>query len=701
MSPDRATYESLWQLARPERQDRRATGDYIRFELLIDVIRDVVDPDLNLLEFVDLFHHPNHLHYAITRRALDGAVLLTTNFDDLFERALLGWGARPATICSEDDFVEAKALRTSNYVPVYKLHGSYRRYRGEDCELAKDTIQATLSSITQGVDEFLLPPPKADALARVLADRELLVVGYSGSDDLDVMPTLLQTRPQLLTWLEYRSGSPIDITSSVLTECLAVPRARRSPRQRLFVQQYQNPRQGQVLAGSPLKVLQARFGSTNPPEPMPDGDVTDMGVFLRRWETRMFSSLVQKQLVVAEILQRLSRTEEAHAWLNKALLKAEGPEQEANIRRLLSKTALQMGDLPQGLAFIEQAVQRLPKEVTDEERLPYLHQLAFSLYRNGAFDQARVAYEKALETSRCLDHPFWAGNSSHDLGMIYLDTSRWEEAKRHFEQAIRLSRQAGDLRHVGWSLYELGILSFEQGDFAEVASYLEESRSIAELLGDVSHLAFIEHAYGLLAFLRGDIVEAFQRFGLSLELDARTGNQAFSGMSVQHLGVVGLEESNYRFAERCFLEAERRYRDTGDAETLSELFGYRAQLHLDEGRLAEARKAAERAVNQGKDQGLDSYLCRAEAMLAFVGLATDEPAGEALVAAVEKSGRLGRLPLLMDLVSLAFRYGHGPRLTAELPDRVAQCRDAYEGLANRRRLDWMNRSGHQMLPAVG
>lgn len=175
------------------------TGDQIRFETLIDVVSKF-DKELNILDAICNYTTPNLNHYNLANLAIHGNYILTPNFDDLIERAIINLGYNPITICSEHDFASYKleAHPTNNsIVPVFKLHGSFFRYKGNGHEksLAKETLQASLTSILSNNQDLILSTSKYRLLKSIMeTTNTLIAAGYSGFDDFDIVPSLKKLR---------------------------------------------------------------------------------------------------------------------------------------------------------------------------------------------------------------------------------------------------------------------------------------------------------------------------------------------------------------------------------------------------------------------------------------------------------------------------------------------------------------------------
>ena len=132
-------------LTASERDDMKATGDFIRFEELLEHVR-TWDDDLHVLDCYAECTAPNINHMILAGLEQRGHKILTTNFDSLIEQAMLTAGVaahnlHPA-IHRNDWTLELPRGKHC----VYKLHGSLMDLRnGEDCRIS---LQATLSQIS-------------------------------------------------------------------------------------------------------------------------------------------------------------------------------------------------------------------------------------------------------------------------------------------------------------------------------------------------------------------------------------------------------------------------------------------------------------------------------------------------------------------------------------------------------------------------
>jgi tetratricopeptide (TPR) repeat protein len=178
----------------------------LRFETVMDELHYVFDPKLRVLRFFNLLT-PGPLHNALARAAAQGARLITVNFDNLAERALAGVHIAPWT-------VDLQRLEHSDRImefgAVLKLHGTLLINEGAaDAVAAKAPLHATISRIVKAGGGAGLPAHVEAFLRKAVNGRVLVIIGYSGSDDIDVMPSLRHCRPAEVLWVQHGNEAPV------------------------------------------------------------------------------------------------------------------------------------------------------------------------------------------------------------------------------------------------------------------------------------------------------------------------------------------------------------------------------------------------------------------------------------------------------------------------------------------------------------
>ena len=72
--------------------DKISKIEELRFEAVVEIIRDNLDPDLKIIDFYGQCDKPNIQHFYLAEMIKKGHFVMTTNFDFLIEHALLQVG---------------------------------------------------------------------------------------------------------------------------------------------------------------------------------------------------------------------------------------------------------------------------------------------------------------------------------------------------------------------------------------------------------------------------------------------------------------------------------------------------------------------------------------------------------------------------------------------------------------------------------
>ncbi|MHA1642797.1 MAG: SIR2 family protein, partial [Promethearchaeota archaeon] len=169
----------------------------IKLEKTLSVLQEVFDENLKIIEYFNEFTNPNLVHFFIARMLKEGSLVMTTNFDPLIELALLRDGVPKKKIIpliTKRDFDKVKNvenyIKTKRYL-IGKIHGSPKNFitgANTKKELVK-TIKV-LGNAEKNKGLFQLEPFKARFLDSATKERSLIVMGYSGRNDDDIIPTI-------------------------------------------------------------------------------------------------------------------------------------------------------------------------------------------------------------------------------------------------------------------------------------------------------------------------------------------------------------------------------------------------------------------------------------------------------------------------------------------------------------------------------
>lgn len=213
----------------PEVEQIRNNLSALRFEALVELFMSFeLDPDLKLIDYYGECDKPNLQHYFLAGMIKHGHCVLTTNFDYLIEHALVKMKVdrnQIIPVITKTDYKrhdDPTKLHEQGKYPVYKIHGAPRNViTGEN---TRSSLIATLKAFgtnKEGLNLFQIEPFKAPLFNNIERDNSLVVMGYSGSDDFDIIPTLKSLRRlRRIVWFDYIDKNDATPLISLISETM-------------------------------------------------------------------------------------------------------------------------------------------------------------------------------------------------------------------------------------------------------------------------------------------------------------------------------------------------------------------------------------------------------------------------------------------------------------------------------------------------
>jgi len=624
IAPNENVLANLEILSNSERTEKRNPGDYIRFELLFDSIQQIADQELSILEMVNIFNEPNPLHFFLAEKAINGSIVITTNFDSLIEKAIIRLGREPFSVCELSEYKDWRNIISSGKIPVFKIHGSYMQYDGNEARIASDTVQATFSSITTNTTNLELPGPKRDFLIESTNRRNILIAGYSGSDDLDIMPTFHSLAASSITWLDHDSKpkSKSDFTEQVRMSVKSRRLEQLSSKEKFFSSLMINGKTHIKVfkTNTPYFLLEFLGGKPEVDYSCLEADIQfeHFANFIDRWKEKYLGKDFVKFQIVGHILMNLDHFTEAYDSLLMAQSSCDCyTDQEFLVRNafLISRVATELLKYEDAEKWIQISLDHLSDLVSTKLHALCLHQYGFVQYKLRNPENALKWYENCEKY--CLENNLKEVLSHvlHTKAVICQDRAKYEEAVNLLHESIELSSEFGDIKHITFSFHQLGTAHYDLGLFAESKRFHLQALKITNIIGNNSLLSNTNHELGLLEFLSGNVLESISHFRNSIKINKFTGRKEYTPMHYQHIGIAFMELGKLNLAYKYFLKAEEAYRAMADNDTLSELYAYLVQYYLELPDIKSAIEKAKSAVQMALASGVPDFIERAKFMV--------------------------------------------------------------------------------------
>lgn len=191
---DEDLFKTIQKRCKP--QHNHNLFDFIRFESLIGAI-DKIDPEIvNALSILEFNGLPNAHHFFLSVAAMNGARIITTNFDTRIESAA-EWN---------DSSFDCFILSSRNRIPkdssrLIKVHGSFP-FNGK----RRPAPKATFNRIGEIGLGFVRYPGFRKWFVEASKDATVYVLGYSASDSFDVVPLLEEyCKARRIEWFDFNA----------------------------------------------------------------------------------------------------------------------------------------------------------------------------------------------------------------------------------------------------------------------------------------------------------------------------------------------------------------------------------------------------------------------------------------------------------------------------------------------------------------
>jgi len=369
------------------------TLNTLRFESLLQILQENVEitPILNLLRNGE----PNFYHFFLVECMKFNNFVITTNFDQLIEKAFQG---RSLKVCSTDSEFRkvAKQINSGkNFNFLFKIHGSIDRPL---------SIKATLNQVGSSGIGFANEKGKAEVFDHLVEEKELLILGYSGSDDFDIIPRLQYVKSdKIIYWLDYDPKTSFKIKKK--KEIKLNKNWDLLAKNRKLV----------ILSGKPYKFIEEISAKLSIIIPTLEEDNDQekeqkyqklgkhIDSFVNYWSNK-FSGLIE--LITGLLLYNGNRRIEAQSCWKAALKLFQKRNDLSGVARSLTNLGVAYADQMKdnaALKFFNES-KEIYHKISDKRGLAYILRNKASIYaRNGEWKKALELYEESRRNYKQVD----------------------------------------------------------------------------------------------------------------------------------------------------------------------------------------------------------------------------------------------------------------------------------------------------------
>ncbi|MFX1295888.1 MAG: tetratricopeptide repeat protein [Promethearchaeota archaeon] len=586
--------------------------DGLRFEALVEIFRDNLDKNLKLIEYYALCDKPNIQHFFLAEMLKKGHFVMTTNFDFLIEHALIESDVPDddivPVITREDfeEYINSYKLRKQGKKLVYKIHGSTKNIITgvKTIDSLVTTIQA-FGSNKEGLTVFQLEPYKRQAFDTITSGRSLVVMGYSGSDDFDIVPTLkILENLTSVFWMNFVDndhGTETLIEIFVDTNPLfdrfqkvnqiLVELKRMSKTTHVYRIDVNTSRLVKDLIQPNVKLSTKKFDIT-PTDWLRNNIRTPSKIMKFYISYKIYDNLteIDDALRCVKELLELSEEKDDLYWKGIALNNIGGIyKQQGNYSGALKRfeealqIVTQLGDLRGKSTVLNnigeiyrvqrnylKALKRYEEALQIATQLGDLRGKATRLNNSGLiydaqgnYSEALRRYERALQITEYLGDLRGKAGVLNNIGEIYRMQGNYHEALKRYEEALQIDTQLGDLHGKAMVLNNIGMIYKQQGKYPEALKRYEKALQITEQLGDLHLKASVLNNIGMIHHVLGNYSEALKRYERVLQIDNQLSNLHGKAMVLNNIGFIYDAQGNYPEALKRFEKALQIFTQLG------------------------------------------------------------------------------------------------------------------------------------------
>ncbi len=624
----------------------------LRFEALVEIVRDQLDKKLKIIDYYGLCDKPNTQHLFLADMINRGSFVITTNFDFLIEYALQQLGVPDddiVPVITREDFEEfqdpyeqlEKGKKT-----VYKIHGSTKNIITK--KSTRDSLIATIKAFgsnKEGENVFQLESFKQPAFAKITENRSLVIMGYSGSDDFDIVPTL-QVLKNLnnIIWINYvHYDEGKELIYKITTDVIEEPKELDKVDQILVEIKRMNNKVpvykvnanthrivNEILDAKP-KLSSEKFSVnaldwlgkniTLPSEMMKyyisykiywDLDIYDKAMICSENSLRIAEELGNLS-GKATVLSNIGTIYHAQGNYPKALKRYEEALQiDEQLGDLSGKATVlnNIGEIYKAQGGYPEALKRYEEALQIEEQLGNLNEKATVLNNiggihkaQGSYPEALKRYGEALQINDQLGDLNGKATILSNIGGIHKAQGNYPEALRRYEIALQIDEQLGNLSEKATHLNNIGVIYETQGNYPEALKRYEIALQIDEQLGDLSGKAIRLNNIGSIYDAQGKIPEALKRYEEALQIDEQLGDLREKATVLNNIGMIYKAQGNYPEALKCYEEALQIDEQLGDLNRKATVLNNIGMIYRVQGKISEALKCYEEALQIDEQLG--------------------------------------------------------------------------------------------------
>lgn len=607
----------------------------LRYEFLVEKIQNLFDKDLTFLSYLDGVRDPNVNHLFLAQMILRYNYVITTNFDYLIEIALksqlVGYPAydpiykKVMVIITKEDYEKNVHFQ----YPVIKIHGSKRdsitgRYTA-------DSLITTISALGKDREKgktFAIEPFKRKLIDSITQGRDLVVMGYSGSDDFDISPMLKElTTVKRIIWIdhnfdteteEYYQYMPLDMSKltslsniskldTILLEIASKNKIEvfkvkantinfvKQRLVKLFHVSINKVKENVLMKGQSFAKFMEKYHIKKPEsfknrlahEIYNDlGDIESaertakIGLELAKEENNDINTLYFTNALGLLYLTK-GESEKGLEQFNTTLEltnKLEQINEKVAVLINIGEYYREKGDLKNAFKYIFEASGNLLEDTPDILKYSVFNALGVVYRSNGDVPNAIKHLETALRVAEKMGDLFRKALIYNNLAGIYLYQGQLEPALKNASEALKIDELLGDLDDMASNLNTIGNIYRIAGQNKQALEYLERAYKVAEKVKKMRVKSLAANSIGVIYYNLGNIDKALKMYNDAYDIRKNLGDLSGQATSLNNIGLIHRVRRDYEKAKEYFNQSIKIAEDIGEKTHLGVRYANKASI---------------------------------------------------------------------------------------------------------------------------
>lgn len=502
----------------------------LRFEALIEILRDVLDNKLKIIDYYEQSDNPNQQHFFLANMIKKGHLVITTNFDFLIEYALLQSNVpkeQIVPVITRNDFERFSnhnELYKQKKKVLYKIHGSTKNIITE--ESTKNSLIATIQAFgsnKEGLNVFQIEPFKRALFDHISKGYSLVIIGYSGSDDFDIIPTLKAIKNlENIIWIYHVPNDggkeyveEININTSRKYESvnnILLELKNKNPLTNIYRIDVNTSRLVNKLLDEKPKIKKKNTLKSikdwmkiniKLPDQIKKYNMACMIYFMlnRYDDVERCSEEIRRRAVktgdkfwIANALEIIGKINYIRGNYEKAqkmyeiannIYKGLGDSRGIMVKQNIAQIHIIKKNYDEALIMLFESLQ-FARDLNDNLRYASILNEIGQIYdKQGNKDIALDKYKQCLKIIDQFGYLSIKPICLNNIGMIYKNQGNNEKALTYLIQSLRISEELRNLSEQTISLNNLGLIYIAQKNYEEALKYFTKYLKIAEKLGDI------------------------------------------------------------------------------------------------------------------------------------------------------------------------------------------------------------------------